>query len=217
MTGLAAPGARVFLSQLRQAGPQAALFVGARRSRSRLRAGARRRQHRASQRDRRPCARRRRNRGACRLRVAAARGEIRASARGSISCSKSPDRPPCYVEVKNVHLMRERALRRISGRGDGARRTASRRACRHGRGRPPRRDALSSSRSARPSASRSPATSTAATAKRSTGRGRPASRRSRIAARFRRRALRSPTQCRSWSDPISPPVAVIARLDRAIQ
>ena len=49
MTGLATPGARVFLSQVRQGEPQAALFMGAGRGRPRLRAGTRRRQHRASQ------------------------------------------------------------------------------------------------------------------------------------------------------------------------
>ena len=51
---------------------------------------------------------------------------------------EGPARPPCYVEIKNVHLMRQARPRRIPGRGDRARRQASRRARRHGR-RPARR------------------------------------------------------------------------------
>jgi len=54
---------------------------------------------------------------------------------------ETPGRPPCYVEVKNVHLARARTCR-VSGFGDCARRPPSRRTRRHGGRRPPRGDAV---------------------------------------------------------------------------
>ena len=134
MTGLAAPGVAGVAVEVGQQDPQAAAQLGADRGRFRRRPRAGRRQHRASQSAGRRGARRRRDPGACRLRQHPPRGEVRQELAGRFP-ARSAGAAALLCRDQERASDAQAGPRRISRRQDRARRQASRRTGRHGRGR----------------------------------------------------------------------------------